>query len=311
MNPTGWCGPNRTPHGPGSSPPLEGCRTRLVTRLKVRYPKTLSAFGTIALIELGDFVMMRRMLLTLRLRATTPRHAAEAGKETAMDPDAASPTTTTRLSVRDVAHAAQGVAVMLAAFATPMLRAARSYWGLPADQRQRIFPGDDLVHRPRWQWAHAVDIAAPAEAVWPWVAQIGADRAGFYSYELLENLAGCRIHNAEHLQPRWAVQPGDALSIHPNIPPLPIVAIEPGRWFIAHAAPPDQRPPQRKGDVAVTWLFLVEPTGPATSRIISRYRCATAGDLATRLQFGPTLIEPISFAMDRAMLRGIKARVQQ
>jgi hypothetical protein len=41
--------------------------------------------------------------------------------------------------------------------------------------------------------ARAVTIDAPVEDVWPWLAQIGQDRAGFYSYEWLENLAGCRM----------------------------------------------------------------------------------------------------------------------
>jgi hypothetical protein len=147
--------------------------------------------------------------------------------------------------------------------------------------------------------------------VWPWVAQIGADRAGFYSYETLENLVGCRVRNADRIHPEWAVQPGDSLSIHPKMPPLPILAIEPGRWFVAHAAPPTGRTPATKGEVAVSWLFLIEPIDNRRTRVISRYRCATAPDLATRLQFGPTLIEPISFAMDRAMLLGINARAGQ
>lgn len=32
---------------------------------------------------------------------------------------------------------------------------------------------------------HAVSIAAPVHEVWPWLAQIGQDRGGFYSYEWL------------------------------------------------------------------------------------------------------------------------------
>jgi hypothetical protein len=50
--------------------PVDGGRTRLVTRLKVRYRLTPSALVTIPLIEFGDFAMMRRMLLTIRRRAT-------------------------------------------------------------------------------------------------------------------------------------------------------------------------------------------------------------------------------------------------
>ena len=53
--------------------PLDGNRTRLVTRLKVRYRFRPDALVTIPLIELGDFAMMRRMLLGLRDRAERNR----------------------------------------------------------------------------------------------------------------------------------------------------------------------------------------------------------------------------------------------
>jgi hypothetical protein len=62
--------------------------------------------------------------------------------------------------------------------------------------------------------------------------------------------------------------------------------------------------------VEVTWLFLLEPLDAERCRFISRYRCATSDDLATRLQYGPTLVEPIGFAMDRRMLLGIKQRAE-
>jgi hypothetical protein len=63
--------------------------------------------------------------------------------------------------------------------------------------------------------------------------------------------------------------------------------------------------------MAASWLFLVEPAGPACCRVISRYRCDTSGDLLTRLQFGPAIIEPVGFAMDRRMLIGIKQRAER
>ena len=53
--------------------------------------------------------------------------------------------------------------------------------------------GDETVPRPSVQHTRAVTIDAPAQQVWPWLAQIGQDRAGFYSYTWLENLAGCRM----------------------------------------------------------------------------------------------------------------------
>jgi hypothetical protein len=57
--------------------------------------------------------------------------------------------------------------------------------------------------------------------------------------------------------------------------------------------------------MTASWLFLVEPAGPA------RYRCDTSGDLLSPPQFGPAIVEPVSFAMDRRMLIGIKQRAER
>jgi len=42
-------------------------------------------------------------------------------------------------------------------------------------------PGDDLVPCPMVQTTHAVTINAPPQVVWPWLAQTGQGRAGFYA----------------------------------------------------------------------------------------------------------------------------------
>ena len=51
---------------------------------------------------------------------------------------------------------------------------------------------------------------------------------------------------------------------------------------------------------------MVEALDPWRCRVISRYRCAHSRDRRTRLSFGPALLEPIGFAMDRRMLIGIR-----
>ena len=69
----------------------------------------------------------------------------------------------------------------------------------------------------------------PPEAVWPWLAQIGQDRGGFYSYEWLENLAGCRMRNADRIHPEWQDrQAGDTVLLHPSSG-LKILRLDPGR----------------------------------------------------------------------------------
>jgi hypothetical protein len=198
---------------------------------------------------------------------------------------------------------------MAAALATPFDRRRRSRWGMGADV-DRAHPGDDLVDQPRWGWTHGIEVAAPADEVWPWVAQIGADRGGFYSYEWLENLAGCGLRNADAVHPEWAVRTGGELVLHPKVPPLRVAEVEPGRYFVAYADPSLDARAQGQPWTAVSWLFLVEPLGPDCCRVVSRYRCASSDDRATRLRFGPTLVEQISFAMDRRMLQGIKAHAE-
>ncbi|CAN5923923.1 hypothetical protein BH11MYX4_BH11MYX4_32900 [soil metagenome] len=211
---------------------------------------------------------------------------------------------------RDVLSGIGGAAIMAAALLTPFQRAERSHWGLDPEVASRSYPGDDLVEAPRWGWTHGIEIDAPAEEVWPWIAQLGADRGGFYSYQWLENVVGCELRNAETIHREWAVKEGDVLRLPPKMPPLRVARIEHGRYFVVHAPADTAAVAEGKPWAAVSWLFHVEPLGPARCRVVSRYRCTTSDELETRLTMGPTFVEPVGFAMDRRMLLGVKSRVE-
>lgn len=216
-----------------------------------------------------------------------------------------------RDDARDILAGMGGTARMLFALMTPFLRHARSHWGVDEATAQRWLPGDELIAEPRWSWTHGVEIDASASAVWPWIAQIGADKGGFYSYQFLENLAGCNLRNTETIHPEWEVALGSKLSLHPDMPPLPIASMERGRWFVAYGARDEAARGGGKPWVTGSWLFYIEPLGERRCRLISRYRAACSDDLATRLSFGPTFIEPIGFAMDRRMLLGVKRAAER
>ena len=216
-----------------------------------------------------------------------------------------------RDSARDILAGVGGATVATVALLTPFLRERRSHWGLDSKMAAREYPGDHLIAEPRWSWTHGVEIDAPPNVVWPWIAQLGADRAGFYSYQFLENIAGCELRNAESIHPEWALRPGDALVLHPHVPPLRVVAAEPGRYLLAEAAADPLARVVGAGWVAVSWLIVLEALGATRCRLISRYRCACSDDVATRLAFGPELVEPVGFAMDRRMLLGIKQRAER
>jgi hypothetical protein len=213
-----------------------------------------------------------------------------------------------RDTLGDVGAGIGGAASMTLSWLTPFLRPARSHWGLSAEEAAVSRPGDDLVAQPRWSWTHAVEVDAPAERVWPWVAQIGADRGGFYSYQWLENLAGCEVRNAETIHAEWAHMAGDGLVLHPKMPPLRVVSMVPGRSLVAYAAPDEAARAEGRPWACATWAFLVEPVGEHRCRVVSRFRSACSDDIATRLMQGPIFVEPVGFAMDRRMLLGIRDR---
>ena len=211
---------------------------------------------------------------------------------------------------RDVLDGVSGTAIIAAALATSPWRGRRAHWGLSEADANRPHPGDELVPSPTWGWTHGVEIAVPAERVWPWVAQIGANKAGFYSYQALENLAGCNVRNAETVHRDWEARPGGELRLHPKMPPLSIVAMERGRYFVALAPVDESARAEGRPWAAASWLFFVEPLGPARCRVVSRYRVQCSEHLVSRLSYGAMLLEPIGFAMDRRMLLGIRARAE-
>jgi hypothetical protein len=70
--------------------------------------------------------------------------------------------------------------------------------GAGSEERVAHLPSDDLVTPADLAATRAISVRAPAAAVWPWIAQMGQDRGGLYSYDALENLLGCDMHSAPH-----------------------------------------------------------------------------------------------------------------
>lgn len=63
-----------------------------------------------------------------------------------------------------------------------------SRWGAIDNEVKLPMPGDELIEMPIFNVTHAITIQARPEEFWPWIVQIGYGRAGFYSYDLLDNL---------------------------------------------------------------------------------------------------------------------------
>ena len=184
-------------------------------------------------------------------------------------------------------------------------------WGTTEAERLRALPGDEFGSRSPRE-TRAISIAAPAERVFAWVAQLGQNRGGFYSYELLEDLAGCEMPRVEHLDPqlqRWSV--GDRLWMYPpdelgGMGYATLLEYQPGHALVFGTHTPSQRP----GSAASgTWAFVVEPTGEAASRLIVR-GSGSAPPSLLGVAFNRTVFEPMHFAMERRMLQGIAGLAQ-
>jgi hypothetical protein len=164
-------------------------------------------------------------------------------------------------------------------------------WGARNEERRESLPGDDLVPHPVTSYTRAITVDAPVEGVWPWLAQIGQDRGGFYSYEWLENLAGCRMHNADHIHPEWQRRAiSERIKLHWAFG-YPVAAFEPGRALVL---------------AGCNWTFVGAPLDAGQTRVILRGRQARGWGAI----YDILLIELPHFLMERKMLLGIKRRAE-
>ena len=268
--------------------PLDAGTTRLTVRARVAFAPAAVGLRALWLVPIHHF-MEAEQLRNLKRRAEGRiRHGGD--------------------NWQDVGSGIVGALGMLFDLATPFLRGVRNRWGLDAETSGYDYPGDEHIPAAKWQWTHGIEIDAPAADVWEWVAQIGVGRAGFYSYQWLENLVGCDVQNAERIHPEWRMRAGDSLRLHPKMPPMRVVELEEGRWLVALGGGAADEPDH----IAATWLFYVTSLSPTRSRLISRFRVGyAAASKRGRRMFGPYLTEAIGFVMDRRMLIGVKERAER
>lgn len=180
-----------------------------------------------------------------------------------------------------------------------------AHWGATGEERAATLPGDELVPYPDLTTTRAITINARAADVWPWIAQLGQGRGGFYSYDALENLIGCDIHSADRIVPAWqSAAVGGQVRLTPEVA-MTVVVAEPGHALVLRGGIP-------MGSVAApftcTWAFVLREEPDATTRLVSRERYGYLRWWAG-LVVAPTSV--ISFVMSRKMLRGIAERAER
>lgn len=216
-------------------------------------------------------------------------------------------------SVPSVYENVIGAGSIIFNIAAPWLRDWRTSWGATEQEIKRYLPGDELVPEPNWSYTHAITINAPQTAVWPWIVQIGQKRAGFYSYQGLENLLGCQITNVDRTINKFQfMRPTDKIYLHPQAPPLTVRSMRRYYWFVLHGGNLVGATQATGNEITanLTWTFYLQKIDNTTTKLITRGRYAYGQGLVNSLSYGPCLIEPIAFVMERKMLEGIKRRAE-
>ena len=170
-------------------------------------------------------------------------------------------------------------------------------WGATDAEVKRSMPGDEIVGKPSFNATRAVTIHAPAQNIYPWIVQMGVSRAGWYSYDLLDNLGR---RSAESILPEHQnIQVGDLIPISPDGKQgMRVKYFRKNKWMLWW---------DNKGDSS--WVWEIHPEGEGNARLITRVRVKYRW-------FSPVilfnlLIEFFDILMMHKSMLGIKRRAEK
>lgn len=216
-----------------------------------------------------------------------------------------------------VATVTAGVVLAYLTWRPRMLR-----WGATMQEASERLPGDDLEPAPLTQSTRAITIEAPPERVWPWIVQMGSERAGFYTHEWVERPLGIRYvdgHSATRIHPELQdLKVGDRFA-YGGRAMVEVFDVEPGKHLV-HAEAFILRPlPGGCTRLIVRYrgngylrpaVHAVAPNGPLPVRVLRFVVEHVPGlDLAVR-GFDFFVADPLHHYMETGMLKGIKARAE-
>ncbi len=190
-----------------------------------------------------------------------------------------------------------------------LLRPLQRTWGTTEAERVAPLPGQSLATESTSRVDRGVTIRVGAGRVWPWLAQVGEDRAGFYANDWLQRAFS---HHANH--PDSLVRPWQARRVG-DVVLAERADLLGGRreqggavgWRIDYWEPPHAMRLEGWG------TFVVRAVDDSTSRLTIHSRSADRRSLAalTRSAIEFYLVEPARFIIERSMLLGIKARAER
>lgn len=187
----------------------------------------------------------------------------------------------------------------LAAGAWAWLVRVSERWGTLPHEPSLPMPGDELIPEPALSATRAIVIATPPDEVYRWFAQMGPGRAGWYSYDWIDNRG---IESAREINPEWVItEPGTSMGGMAGIG-FEVVDAIPGRQLVLVVA--------TGSTLAFTMAYLLERWGEDATRVIVRVRGASGrGRLSDA--FVRRLLGPGDFVMVRRQLLGVRERAER
>lgn len=187
-------------------------------------------------------------------------------------------------------------------------------WGATRQERAEAVAGDDMVARPTFRTTHAVTIDAPAEAVWPWLVQMGWGRGGWYTYPWVDRL----LFPANGPSADVIVPDHQDLAVGDHIPDGPpdsgcyftVRRLEPARLLVLFSDSHLFGPMADRDEVAMAWAWTwrLTPLPGGRTRLLQRNNGRLTPSWAAALYLAT--IVPADFVMARSHLLGLKARAE-
>lgn len=188
-------------------------------------------------------------------------------------------------------------------------------WGATDDEVRRPYPGDHVIRGGTRSATMGVTIDAAPTYVWPWLVQMGTDRAGWYSWDRLDNWGH---PSAERIHPEWqTIALGDRLSAMADGSIWwEVAALEPERFLGLRMSldlrgrPFDPGEPHPRFSTDSLWGFLLEEESSGRTRlVVSGYWSLRPRWLQPIMSV--LFLEPEHWIMQMQQFRNLKRRVER
>jgi len=185
-----------------------------------------------------------------------------------------------------------GFAVAVVAAYIWIIKPWHMRWGATDAEVAGSMPGDGLIPGAG-QATRAITIAAAPDDIWPWLVQIGFGKAGWYSYDWIDN----------DFQP----SADRILSEHQGLGVGDKILMMPDMGFVVESIDAPRAIVSLLEDGSTSWCLGLVPQNGST-RLVSRWRPKFEMTPATFILMA--LSEPGTFIMEQKMLRTIRDRVE-